>query len=989
MDGDDYSDDNLYDDEDLDWWGGYAETVGGLRSIENSEKEEEHEISFSFDGEEEDEDEDHTVVTGNAVRTSINVGPRHQEHEYITKGEPVETAMAERKDSQNREPGQLVTPVMPSIPSIPSDNGETSLQQQSHHPPDSHSREDQSERENKEEIKAMERSSKSQSSEPGAMRVAPDAHGRRKSLQRKEAKIRAKGRTSPASSNSSSNQSAPGVVAVSPHPPKSPQHNRANLHRTLDQARAKQGFVGGRNSPSSHNLDFSSSSHFSGGMRHSQGSHYSGGMRHSQGSQFSGGRRHSQGSHFSGGMRHSQGSHFSGGIRHSQGSRGSTGLRNSHGLRRSQSEQEAKRLIVTFGPLPLTGGDHPNDETSPLYRDDEPTRPTSQRRTVTARMASSSLVQASLVTEEMEHMGLMRAEELDTNDVERQEEREAKREQWEKFSRALMIITSVFLAIVVGLAILLVLVILGANNNKQPEIIAPSPMIPVRRPPTVAPSATKPPADVLDELLLDLPNYTTFTIYNDSSSPQFRAKKGSYEQYANRTLDAYGVDPCNEDGEFQAIILARLGLSDDNPVIPPEISLLSNLKILALAINELNTSLADLLPPEVFEMKSLSALNVMKNELLTGTIPRQLGTMNLTRLELGETGLSGEIPMEIFGLTNLKRLALHQAAFTGSIASEVGRLTHLEELYLHKNFFRNSIPTQIGLLTALKRLDLSSNRLTGKIPTELGLLTNLEYLYLPGNSLVFDSFPSELFLLTALKDLGLSGIQLAGTLPSEIGLLTSMTRLQIVRTSMNGTIPTEIGLLGNSLTALEIVGNSFSGGLPTELGRLSQLRSFRAESNSLSQSIPSEIGLLLNMVALLLQDNLLAGSLPSELSSLTSMGALVLHSNSLSGSVPTELGILASNGSLQVMTIHDNQFSGVLPVAGGICNLERFEPERGLGLSFDCSADLCGCNWCSCGLHWNGETLQNDIEEQEMEAGQNTTTGSGGNATANTSLYAL
>lgn len=62
-------------------------------------------------------------------------------------------------------------------------------------------------------------------------------------------------------------------------------------------------------------------------------------------------------------------------------------------------------------------------------------------------------------------------------------------------------------------------------------------------------------------------------------------------------------------------------------------------------------------------------------------------------LDLGDNGLSGELPP---GLTNLAKL---------------------EELLLSDNRLRGSIPPEIGNLTRLTQLELDDNELTGEIPT--------------------------------------------------------------------------------------------------------------------------------------------------------------------------------------------------------------------------------------------------------------------------------
>ena len=70
-------------------------------------------------------------------------------------------------------------------------------------------------------------------------------------------------------------------------------------------------------------------------------------------------------------------------------------------------------------------------------------------------------------------------------------------------------------------------------------------------------------------------------------------------------------------------------------------------------------------------------------------------------LDLGDKGLSGEIP------------------------SELGSLSNLTTLHLYGNELSGEIPAELGNLSNLTTLGLQSNELSGEIPPELGSLSNL------------------------------------------------------------------------------------------------------------------------------------------------------------------------------------------------------------------------------------------------------------------------
>ena len=109
--------------------------------------------------------------------------------------------------------------------------------------------------------------------------------------------------------------------------------------------------------------------------------------------------------------------------------------------------------------------------------------------------------------------------------------------------------------------------------------------------------------------------------------------------------------------------------------------------------------------------------------------------LNTTELNLGNSGLTGEIPSEIGNLTNLTDLMLDGNQLTGEIPSEIGQLTNLTHLSLQNNQFTGEIPPEIGNLTNLIELRLYENQLTGSIPPEIGNLTNLTELRLYNNQL--------------------------------------------------------------------------------------------------------------------------------------------------------------------------------------------------------------------------------------------------------------
>ncbi|CAN1175704.1 LRR receptor kinase BAK1 [Linum perenne] len=108
---------------------------------------------------------------------------------------------------------------------------------------------------------------------------------------------------------------------------------------------------------------------------------------------------------------------------------------------------------------------------------------------------------------------------------------------------------------------------------------------------------------------------------------------------------------------------------------------------------------------------------------------------SVTRVELGNDGLSGKLVPDLGLLKNLKYLSVYNNTISGSIPSELGNLTELGSLDLYLNRFTGPIPESLGNLSKLKFMRLGNNNLTGSIPTSLTNIQTLVVLDLSNNSL--------------------------------------------------------------------------------------------------------------------------------------------------------------------------------------------------------------------------------------------------------------
>ena len=160
------------------------------------------------------------------------------------------------------------------------------------------------------------------------------------------------------------------------------------------------------------------------------------------------------------------------------------------------------------------------------------------------------------------------------------------------------------------------------------------------------------------------------------------------------------------------------------------------------------------IPPEIRLLTNLRLLRMDNmGRLEQGNIPSQLGWLtSLTSLDLYSSNLSGSIPTEIGRMTQLEVLRLwfhYHSNVVGNIPTEIGRLTNLKTLVIALSSTRGrldgNIPTEIGRMTALTRLNLFTYHLDGTIPSEIGRLTNL-------NKLIFVVDGAHLFSKRAVQD---------------------------------------------------------------------------------------------------------------------------------------------------------------------------------------------------------------------------------------------
>lgn len=259
------------------------------------------------------------------------------------------------------------------------------------------------------------------------------------------------------------------------------------------------------------------------------------------------------------------------------------------------------------------------------------------------------------------------------------------------------------------------------------------------------------------------------------------------------------------------------------------------------------------IPPEIFNMRGLTLLNLSFNEITS--LPPEIGLLTHLRSLVFERNQISLLPTELGQLSQLTCLDLYDNQIA-HLPTEIGRLKNLKLLILESNPLR-SIPSEIGGMTLecfcvppvtdlprdlpnLKQLTYDQYAFSETLP----VMTRLTCLTL--NRIV--QLPPGVFLLTHLSDLKLNSLS---ELPAAIGRLTALTTLDLSNSAL-AALPDTIGQLGR-LTKLNLANNQFSL-FPQALLQLTSLRKLNVSLNRLTM-LPVEIGNLRDLEKLDLSYN--------------------------------------------------------------------------------------------------------------------------------------
>ncbi|KAJ3694347.1 hypothetical protein LUZ60_009827 [Juncus effusus] len=180
---------------------------------------------------------------------------------------------------------------------------------------------------------------------------------------------------------------------------------------------------------------------------------------------------------------------------------------------------------------------------------------------------------------------------------------------------------------------------------------------------------------------------------------------------------------------LKSLVLVGNGLTGQ---IPLEIGNLVNLRRLVISGNGLTGSI----PSSIGVLNSLLKLDLSHN-VLSGPLPTVLGNLKtLTLMDLRNNSFTGGLTKSIQNMISLQDLLLsNNPLLRGTLVQiDWSGLVNLTTLDLSNTGLTGSIPDSLTGLKTVRCLALDTNNLTGKVPSNLASMPNLSALYINGNN---------------------------------------------------------------------------------------------------------------------------------------------------------------------------------------------------------------------------------------------------------------
>ncbi|KAL2667824.1 hypothetical protein AAZV13_01G090500 [Glycine max] len=192
----------------------------------------------------------------------------------------------------------------------------------------------------------------------------------------------------------------------------------------------------------------------------------------------------------------------------------------------------------------------------------------------------------------------------------------------------------------------------------------------------------------------------------------------------------YSVDPCTGKSNWN---------SSEKNVVTCNCSFVNHTcHVVSIILKEQN--LSGIISTDLVRLSYLQQIDFTRN-YLNGTIPRQLGTLNLVNMRVTDLNGSDSRFPQLNNMTNLLTLIFRSCNIIGSLPENLVKLTNLEILDVSYNKLTGPIPSIFGDLPHLNMLFLEGNHLTGSLPR---LIDRPHYVDLSYNNLSIGNNIEEL-----------------------------------------------------------------------------------------------------------------------------------------------------------------------------------------------------------------------------------------------------
>ncbi|KAG8074818.1 hypothetical protein GUJ93_ZPchr0006g42110 [Zizania palustris] len=397
-----------------------------------------------------------------------------------------------------------------------------------------------------------------------------------------------------------------------------------------------------------------------------------------------------------------------------------------------------------------------------------------------------------------------------------------------------------------------------------------------------------------------------------------------------------GLGNCSKLREFKA------GYNNFSGALPEELFNATSLEHLSLPNNALQGVLDG---SHIVKLTNLTLLDLGSTGI-TGNIPDSIGQLSkLEELRLDNNNMSGELPLALSNCTNLRYISLRNNSFVGNLSNINFTQWNLGTVDFSMNNFTGTIPESIYSCSNLIALRLAYNKFHGQLSPRMGNLKSLSFFSISDNH--FTNITNALQILKSCKKLTslligtnfkgetipqdetvdgfenlrvltIDSCRLIGQIPPWISKLRKLEVLDLSNNTLTGQIPLWISDMP-LLFYLDISTNSLTGGIPAALMNMSMLQSgknvARLDPKLLELPVywtPSRQYRMLNAFpnALNLGCNKFTGVIPPEIGQLKMLDGFNVSFNSLSGEIPQQICNLTN---LQLLDLSNNQLTGVLP----------------------------------------------------------------------------